>query len=89
MMCLLPHNDRPGTTFMAMFLLPFSSEMRDNLIAKRIEKDCTCTLYSTLMAEYADLVHNSWSSCSIATVHKEYEVAINTVSGSHCRDFSL
>ncbi len=32
------------------------------------------------MAEYTDLVHNSRASCSIAAVHREYEVAINAVS---------
>ncbi len=38
MMGLLPQNDRPGTTFMNMFLLSLSSEMRDHLIAKKISK---------------------------------------------------
>jgi hypothetical protein len=57
------------------------SEMRDQLTAKDF-KDCT------LMAEYADLLHSSRASCTIATVSTEYEAAISAVSGLRRREFS-
>jgi hypothetical protein len=50
MKALLPTDDRPGTYFMASFLLRLPSDRRDHLIAKDF-KDCT------KMAEYADLPH--------------------------------
>ncbi len=50
MKALLPMDDRPGTYFMALFLLGLTSDMRDHLIAKEF-KDCT------KMAEYADLLY--------------------------------
>jgi hypothetical protein len=52
MKALLPTDDRPGTTFMAMFLLRLPSDMRDHLIAKDF-KDCT------MIAEYSDLLYSS------------------------------
>jgi hypothetical protein len=47
---------------MAVFLLRLPSEMRDHLIAKDF-KD------STLVAEYADLLHSSRASYSVVAVN--------------------
>ncbi len=56
--------------------------MRDHLIAKDF-KVCT------LLAEYADLLHNSIDSCAVAAVNTDYEVAISDVSGDCCaQEFS-
>ncbi len=74
MMNLPPTTDRPGTTFIAMFLPRLPSELRDHLIAKDF-KDCT------LMADYADLPNSSQACCSVATVNPMYEVAIKAMSG--------
>jgi hypothetical protein len=77
MKALLPTDDRPGTTFMSMFILGLSSHMRDHLIAKDF-KDCT------MMAEYPDLLYSSGASSTIAAVNTEYETAINAIfSGGH------
>jgi hypothetical protein len=81
MKALLPTDDRPGTYFMALFLLHLPSDMRDHLIAKDF-KDCT------KMAEYADLLYSSGAGSTIAAVNTEYEAAINSVSGGHSREFS-
>ncbi len=81
MKALLPTDDRPGTYFMALFLLRLPSDMRDLLIAKDF-KDCT------KMADYADLLYSSRRSNTIAAVNMEYGVAINAVSGSRCWEFS-
>jgi hypothetical protein len=80
MKTLLPTDDRPGTTFIAMFLLRLPSQMREYLIAKDF-KDCT------LMAEYADLLYSRKASCTIAAVNTEYEAAINAVSSGRRQDF--
>ncbi len=77
MLDLLPADDRPGTTFMAMFLLRLPTEMRAHLIAQDF-KDCN------LMAECADRLHSRR-----ATANSDYGTAINTgVAGRRCRDFS-
>jgi hypothetical protein len=81
MKALLPTDSRPCTTFMALFLLRLPSEMRDHLIAIDL-KECM------LMAEYANLLHNSRASCAIAAVNSEYEAAISAVSGCHRWEFS-
>jgi hypothetical protein len=81
MKALLPTDDRPGTTFMAMFLLRLPSDMRDHLIAKDF-KDCT------MMAEYADLLYRSRAGSTVAAVNIEYEAAINAVSGGRQQEFS-
>ncbi len=81
MKALLPTDDRPGTTVMAMFLLRLPSDMRDHLIAKDF-KDCT------MSAEYADLLYSSRAGSTIAAVNTEYEAAINAVSGGRCLEFS-
>jgi hypothetical protein len=87
MKALLPTDDRPGTTFMAMFLLRLPSDMRDHLIAKDF-KDCT------MMAEYADLLYSSRTGSTVitvttvTTVNTEYKAAINDVSGGRRQEFS-
>jgi hypothetical protein len=81
MKALLPTDDRPGTTFMAMFLLRLPSDMRDLLIAKDF-KDCT------MMAEYVNLLYSSRAGSTVAAVNTGYEVAINAVSGGRRREFS-
>jgi hypothetical protein len=50
MIDLLPTDNKPGTTFLAIFLLHLPSKMRNQLITKDF-KDCT----GTFIAEYADL----------------------------------
>ncbi len=72
MKALLPTANRPGTYFMASFLLRLPSDMRDHLIAKDF-KDCT------KMAKYADLLYSSRAGNTIA--------AINAVSGGCRREF--
>jgi hypothetical protein len=64
MKALLPTDYRPGTYFMASFLLLLPSDMRDHLIAK--DKDCS------KMAEYADLLYSSRAGNTVAAVNKEY-----------------
>jgi hypothetical protein len=81
MKALLPTDDRPGITFMAMFLLRLPSDMRDNLIAKDFK-------YCTMMAEYPDLLYSSRAGSTIAAVNTEYEAAINAVSGGRRQEFS-
>ncbi len=70
MMGLLPTDKKPGTTFLAMFLLHLPSKLRDHLITKDF-KDCT----GTLIAEYADLLYSSRAHCSVAIVNPKYEAA--------------
>ncbi len=77
MLDLLPADDRPGTLFMAMFLLRLPSEMRAHLIAQDF-KDCS------LMAECADRLHSSR-----AADNSDYGTAVNTgVAGRRRRDVS-
>jgi hypothetical protein len=66
MKSLLPTDSRSCTTFMAMLLLRFPSEMRDLLFAKDFQ-DCI------LMVELADLVHSSRATCSVAAVDSDYD----------------
>jgi hypothetical protein len=81
MKVLSPTDDRPGTTFMAMFLLRLPSDMRDHLIAKDF-KDCT------LMAEYADPLYSSRAGSTVTAVNTGYEAAINAASGGRRWEFS-
>jgi hypothetical protein len=80
MKALLPTDDRPGTYFMASFLLCLPSNMRDHLIAKDF-KDCT------KMAECADLLYSSRAGNTIAAVNTEYEVAVKAISGGRRQEF--
>jgi hypothetical protein len=81
MKALLPTDDRPGTYFMASFLLRLPTDMIDHIIAKDF-KDCT------QMAEYADLLYSRRSCNAVAAVNTNYEAAINAISGSRRREFS-
>ncbi len=81
MKALLSTDDRPGTYFMASFLLLLPSDMIDRLIAKDF-KDCT------KMAEYADLLYSRRRTNTIAAVNTNYKAAINAISGGRRREFS-
>jgi hypothetical protein len=81
MKALLPTDDRPGTYFMASFILRLPSDMIRHLIAKDF-KDCT------KMVEYADLLYCRRRTNTIAAVNTNYEAAINTVSSGGRREFS-
>jgi hypothetical protein len=73
MKALLPTDDRPGSYFMASFLLCLPSDMIDHLIAKDV-KDCT------KMAEYATLLYSSMAGNTVAAVNTEYKAAVNALS---------
>jgi hypothetical protein len=79
MLTLLPEDDTPKTTFMAMFLLRLPTDMRDHIVAKDFDDP-------RKMAEHADLLHAGRTPAAITAVTDDEFVC--AVSSNRRRDFS-
>jgi hypothetical protein len=79
MLTLLPEDNTPKTTFMAMFLLRLPTNMRDHIVAKDFDDPCK-------MAEYAKLLHAGRTPAVITAVTDDKFVCAVS-SNRHC-DFS-